>query len=42
MFRVMRSFVSGSCLLPVAGGGCAGMDIGAGAGLELFDGFFVV
>ena len=39
MFKVVGSFGCGGCLGPVMSAGRAGVDIGAGAGLELEDGF---
>ena len=39
MSRVVRSFVCGGCLGPVAGAGRAGVGVGAGAKLELVGGF---
>ena len=37
--KVMRSFVCGGCSGPVVSAGRAGVDAGAGAGLEVVDGF---
>ena len=39
MSRVAGSFVCGGCLSPVAGAVRAGVDVGAGAELELVDRF---
>jgi len=39
MCRVVRTFVCGGCVGPVAGTGHAGMDVGVSAGLEFVDGF---
>jgi len=39
MSKVMRSFVCGGCMGPLAGAGRAGVDFGISAGLELVDWF---
>ena len=39
MYRVMGSFVCGGCVSSLAVAGCAGVDVGGSASLELVDGF---
>ena len=39
MYKVMKTFICGSCVNPVTGSGCTSVDIGGDANLELVDKF---
>jgi len=40
MYKVMKTFICRGCVIPVTGTGCASVDIGGDANLELVDKFY--